>query len=214
MFEIVRSKYESDRESDFVALGNTLVGNYSNHSSFIIKYEGQLFEFHYDGYEIGYDQIIDDYYHKITDTILEDEVPAFISYCKNIKKNGNPKYGYFYSGESYNQEGIHLSNVDLGEVMTCVGFCLNVLKGFHEEDYLEFTDWTSDSHDKPDYLKDYCEKYDLDIDKVTSHHRRITPREFLVSGYFMRLPITKQDIDGKIEEVDEYFNNLFDTKSA
>ena len=115
MFEIVQSNKESDRVSDFIALGNLRNGTESYHSAFIIRYEDVLFEFHYTGESIEYVEIIRDYYHKITDTILPEEVPSFIAQCNNIKKNANPKYGYFYSGESYDINGVHLSNKDLGE---------------------------------------------------------------------------------------------------
>ena len=212
MFEITRSKMESDRVSDYVALGNLVENTKSYHSAFVINYNKELFEFHYTGQQIEFIEIDNDYYHKITDTISPEEVPAFIAQCQNIQKKANPKYGYFYSGESYDIKGNHLSNENLGEVMTCVGFCLNVLKGFHEEDYLEFSDWTESSHNAPDYLTNYCNKHNIDPEKIRSSHRRITPREFLISGYFTQLPISKSKIDDKKADIQEYFKAIDDTE--
>ncbi len=204
-FDIVQSLKESDIVSDFVAFGNLLLGTESFHSAFVIQYQNKLYEFHYTGAEIEYVELRNDYFHKITNTILPDEVPSFIAMCKNILKNANPSYGYFYSGESYTKDGVHLSNIDLGERMTCVGFCLNVMAGFLEEDYINYEEWSSDTHEDPEYLTRFCEKHNLDITKIKSAHRRITPRECLISGYFDSLPITKTEIDSKKVEIEEYF---------
>jgi hypothetical protein len=209
MFEITRSRIESDRISDFVALGNLVNGAVSYHSAFIIKYNRMIYEIHYPGPGEGIEieNLKGDYFHKITDTILPEEVPAFIALCKNIQKNANPEYGFFYSGESYDVNGNHLSNQDIGEVMTCVGFCINVMKGYHEEDYLEFTDWQSESQSTK-YLEEYCKIHNLDIDKIRAFHRRITPREFLISGFYNNLPIEKKEIEKKEPEVQEYFETI------
>ncbi len=202
LFDIVRSKEESDRESDFVALGYSHDSEFP-HSAFIINYNGELYEYGYNGHSITLGSLTDDYFHKISDTIESGEVPAFIAFCQNVKKMAKPIYGFFYSGESYNLDGKHLSDSDLGERMTCVGFCLNILKGALEEDYLEYMDWTSESHSK-EYLENFCNQHNLDIAKISKYHRRITPIEFLTSGFFKKVPIKKVQIDSKIEAVEEY----------
>lgn len=202
MFEIIRSLTESDRVTNFVAIGNLLNEEGSFHSAFIVKNNNVLFEFHYTGRTIELTALEHDYFHKITDTIHPDEVPSFLAYCQNIIKKANPKYGFFYSGQSYDIEGNHLSENDLGERMTCVGFCLNVLKGFLEEEYIQYTDWSSDSHEEG-YLERYCEKHHIDITSVKSSHRRITPIEVLISGFYTDLPIRKILIDKKQAEVKE-----------
>lgn len=209
MFEIVRTKMESDRVTDYVALGNLVNEKGSFHSAFIINYENKLFEFHYTSSNIEYIEISRDYFHKITDTIHSDEVPSFIALCNNIMKKANPKYGFFYSGESYNIDGTHMSNSGLGERMTCVGFCLNVLKGFHEDDYIIYTDWTEESIEGTEYLKDYCLRNNLNITEMKSYLRRITPLEFLTSGFFTKIPISKMEIDGKKMEVEKFLIENF-----
>lgn len=207
MFEIVQSKVEKDIARDFVALGFLIEEKGGPHSAFVIQYQDALYEFHYTGREIDFSKISNDYYHKITYSVHPDEVPAFIALCQHIKKKANPIYGYFYSGENYDKEGNHLGNKDLGERMTCVGFCLNVLKGFLDEDYITYSDWDESTHNDLGYLENYCKKHDIDITKIKASHRRIAPLEFFTSGFFINLPIRKVQIDNKIKEVVEIISN-------
>lgn len=211
MFEIIRTLQESDRTDNFVAIGNLFdANNRAYHSAIILQYKGIMQEFHYTGQEIVFDNVSDDYYHKVTNTIHPDEIPAFIAMCRNVQAKANPRYGYFYSGESYNKEGIHNSAFDFGERMTCVGFCLNILKGFLDEDYLQYADWTSDDNDIPEgYLEDFCTRYNIDPSTIIARHRRITPLECLTSCFFVNLPIGKMEIDEKIMQVQDYFNMIF-----
>lgn len=208
MSEIVRTLYESKNDSDFVAIGNLLDGTDSYHSAFIIQHDSEIFEFHYTGRSIEFNVNHENYYHLESKVIHKDEVPAFIAQCLNIKSKANPRYGFFYSGESYDINGNHLSNTDLGETMTCAGFCLNVLKGFLEEDYIEYSDWDNTPYPNPDYVAEFCTKYGLDINKIRLSHRRITPRECLISCKFNRLPIRKAQIDAEQLQVQTYFNSI------
>jgi len=206
LLAIIKSDEDSGSTVDFVALGYQHDNQYT-HSAFIIQYKGDLTEFHYDGGSVVYTTLLDSYFHKTTQTIHPDEVPAFIVHCQQIKQKAKPIYGFFYSGEFYDSEGNYLMNKDLGERMTCVGFCLNVLKGFLEEDYIDYTDWGSATHTKSGYLEDYCKRHGLDISKVKASHRRITPLEYLTSGLFSNLPIRKSQIDSRKDDVKEYVLN-------
>lgn len=205
MIDIGRSSKAAVETSDFVAIGNLLYGIESVHSAFVIQFEGELFEFHYTGREIEYKEIVSDYFYKITDTIHKDEVPAFIAQCKHILKKANPIYGYFYSGEHYDLDGNHISSNSSGERMTCAGFCLNVFKGFLEDDYLKFEDWDSSTHESIGYLEYYCKQHGLDPKVLAASHRRITPRDCLISCFFSSLPIRKYQIDSLKPEVAAYF---------
>jgi len=208
MFPIKRTKFESDSETDFVAIANLHFDHIAAHSAFIINHKKQLTLFHYTGTSVEYGYVDEDYYHRNTDTIAPDEVPSFIAFCQYIKKKAKPKYGYFYSGESYDSEGNHISNSYSGERMTCVGFCLNVLKGFLEEDYINYKDWDEDSHEDRDYLDRYCKKHNLNPDNLQKSHRRINPRECLASAFFNNLPIRKVSIDEKSIFLNQYFDNF------
>lgn len=204
MFEIIKTLDEEDIKEDFVAIGN-LIDDIKEpfHAALIIKYNSDLFQYHYTGSEIELSEIAHDYFHKRTNTIHHSEIPAFIAYCNSIKKRANPIYGYFYSGEYYDNKGHHFSEKIIGERMTCVGFCLNVLKGFLEKDYLKYTDWDSSSHSS-EYLLKYAEKHNLNLELIQESHRRISPIEILTSGFFYKIPITKNEIDNKLDEVKEY----------
>lgn len=200
MFEIVRTLHESDCACDFVAIGHQC-GNLLEHSVFIIHYNNKFYQFEFlDG--IVFTENVDDSYHKITDTINKLLVPSFITYCKQISKHAKPKFGFFYSGEYYDKEGNHFSKSKTGERMTCVGFCLNVLKGFLEDDYIQYADWEESSHsDTPHYLQEFAIEHDLNTDEISDSHRRITPLELLTSAFFTKIPIKKADIDSKIDYV-------------
>jgi hypothetical protein len=219
MFEIINTTSEEDVKDEYVAIGTyvsdlripQLQSGTAYHSLLIIKYKGEIWQFHYTGdstYGIIFDQEIDTKcFHKITNTIDVKLIPSFIMMCKRILKNANPKYGYFYSGEFYDLNGQHFSESKIGERMTCSGFCINVLKGFLEEDYLVYTDWNSTSHETENYLKDFCNLRGLDIFEIEGSHRRISPLELLCSGYFTKLPITKEQINSKIGSTEEYLRN-------
>ena len=127
--------------------------------------------------------------------------------CRRIINKANPRYGFFYSGEYFDKDGNHFSDKAIGQTMTCSGFCINVLKGFLEKDYLVYEDWNTPSFPTTDYLQNYALRYNLDIDKIAESHRRISPLELLCSGYFSLLPISKNQIDSKLFETQEYLQN-------
>jgi hypothetical protein len=204
MFEIINTLNEEDISENFVAIGNLINEDKEPyHAALIIKYNSNLLQYHYTGSEIELSDVNFDYFHKKTKTIHKDEIPAFIAYCNSIMKNANPIYGYFYSGEYYDNKGVHFSKKAIGERMTCVGFCLNVLKGFLEKDYLNYIDWDSSTHSN-EYLLKYAEKHNLNVDDIQESHRRISPIEMLTSGFFYNIPISKIEIDGKLDQVKEY----------
>lgn len=208
MTEIARTLFAPADDVDFVGIGNLLAGAASTHAAVIIQYQSEIFAFHYTGYSIEYEPIQEDYYHLPTRVIHHDEIPAFIVQCKQIMRKANPVYGYFYSGEFYDQQGNHQSMGSLGEVMTCAGFCLNVFKGFLEEDYLAFNDWGNTPYPSPDYVVNFCNQHGLDIQGIQAAHRRITPRECLISCMFDELPIRKLQIDSQQSDVQAYFDRI------
>ncbi|WP_314060053.1 hypothetical protein [Empedobacter brevis] len=212
MFEIKHTNTEVDIKNEFVAIGSYLNENKEPfHSVLLIRYQNTNYQIHYTGvpgYGILFDTEIEDVcFHKITDTIDEKLIPAFYTMCKRIEKKANPKYGYFYSGEYFDNQGKHFSDKPIGETMTCAGFCLNVLKGFLENDYINYKDWNNQSFPTDDYLKKYAEKNNLDLDKIAESHRRISPLELLSSGFFNIIPISKKQIDTKVDETQQYLLN-------
>jgi hypothetical protein len=214
MFEIRRTLEEQDIDENFVAIGNLISENprTPTHSALIIKYNNSLYEFHFTGRAIELKEVENDYFHKITQCIHRDEVAAFIALCKHVLSKASPTYGFFYSGEFYDSEGNFIGNNSLGERMTCVGFCLNVLKGFLEAEYLNYSDWSNASHnDGEAYLLWYCGHHGLNINDVRQSHRRISPLECLVSCFYSSLPISKRDIDAKTPMVWDYILNCIES---
>lgn len=208
MFEIINTEIDSDITEDFIAIGSYIDGDkMPYHSVLIIQYKNNIQHFHYTG-ELLLDAVYNkSCFHIKLDVIEKALVPAFLAMCRRILKKANITYGYFYSGEYYDYDGVHFSAKNIGETMTCVGLCLNVLKGFLGKDYVSFEDWTDVSMMKEGYLENFADRYHLDIDKISRSHRRITPVDLLCSAYFTQLPISKNEVDSKRDEVMEYLKN-------
>ena len=209
MFDLVHTLSENDIENDFVALAS--LPNKERiliHSAFIIQYKKKKYVYHYTSVSIRWGEVTSNYFHQRTAKINSAEVPAFIAMCKETMKKANPKYGYFYGGEMYNEKGDHFSETVMEQTMTCVGFCLNILKGFLEDDYLMYTDWDSTSHEEKDYVENYAKDYGLKVSDIIDSHRRISPADFLASSYFKDTPIRKTQTDSKRDNVEQYVKNF------
>lgn len=204
MFELKNTISKEETEEQFVAIGCWVdKDGYPFHSLIIIKYLGKIYQLHYYGSIIIEEQIKDYTFHKITYTINKVLVPSFIAMCKNVQKTASPNYGFFYSGEYYDIDGVHFSEKNIGEVMTCSGFCINVLKGFLEKDYIKYEEWKSNSHSVENYLEKYSEQNNIDIENIEQSHRRISPMELLCSAFFKDVPIQKVQIDSMIPTVQD-----------
>lgn len=196
MFEIVKSIDKFEKETCFVALGY-YINESTHHAGIIIKNDTDYWQFHFTSTEIDFSELSIDFFHKITSVIDSNDIPAFISHCKAIKKGANPKYGFFFPGSFYDSDGNFFGNSDIGERMTCVGFCLNTLNGFFEKNYIQESDWKHDPDFEPGYLEHFCIKYDVDINLVKPFWKRISPGQYLASGFFSELPIRKSQIDSQ-----------------
>lgn len=207
LLEITLTSNTVDDERDYVAIGNLIdQDNYAHHSALVIKYKEEVFQFEFTGTIIKFQRHSDNFYQKNTYVIHEGEIPAFISYCNTIRRNSNPRFGLFYSGSLYDDNGDYIGGQPFGERMTCVGFCLNVLGGFLGREYMQYTDWNYLSVGDQNYLRRFCDRHSIDMEQVRSAHRQISPRELFVSAFYRQLPITKNDIESKLESVVEYFD--------
>lgn len=209
MFDIINTLTEQDRKENFVAIGTyTNENKIASHSVIVVKFNGFIQHIHYTGEAILFDNIYnEDCFHKITDTINPALIPSFIVMCKNVMNKANPRYGFFYSGEYYDQNGQHFSKKPISERMTCSGFCLNILKGYLEEDYLSYEEWSTPTYPSEHYIDWYANRYNLNIEDINESHRRISPLEILSSAYFKNLPIKKKQVDSKIDQTEEYLKN-------
>lgn len=192
----------------------------ATHAGIVICYNNDTFLFHYTGQAILMDKIdtINEWYFykklKIIDTSL---IEAFYYHCKIIERDALPKYGFYFGGSFY-ENGQYFSELGMPEVMTCVGFCLNVILGFLEEDvFFEFDGWNPLAPNEILPLGggitvgDFFNRFfvlknnftESEIDEFRRNFKRITPLEYITSGFITILPITKVDIDKYISLLDE-----------
>lgn len=190
---------------NFVGISVTLnEEGQAHHSGLIIGYNGINYYFHYDKQNVLLKQVdlnlADGVYHKKLEIIDERLIASFLNHCKIIEKTASPKYGYFYGG-SYYENGIYHSSQNTPQLMTCVGFCINVVTGFIEEkNYIEFSDWQplTDKAEKwfNDFIIELEKQYsDIDISQLKKEFRRIKPSELISSAYFNSLPVRKIQTD-------------------
>jgi hypothetical protein len=155
------------------------------------------------------------YYHKRLDFIDPILLPAFLAQCELILEKAQPKFGYFYEGALYNEAGEFLSPSTLPEYMTCVGFCLNVIKGFlSDQDYFNYGEWDVKTLDET-YAEKFLEKVKLDhpsinIDDFKANLRRILPIEYLSGAFSDNLPVSKGFIDSIVIDV----QNVLESKKV
>lgn len=190
-------------QEDFVGIYVSVENGRANHAGLITSSKGRLYSCHYDKTQIVFKQSpsspkSDTIFVKKLEIVDKRLIPSFLSHCQRISEEANPKYGMFYRGEYY-QDGQYYTENGLPQLMTCVGFCLNVINGFIEEEkYLEFEDWIPVSEQAEQYFLQFVEKFteeypDLDVDELKKSLRRIKPSELMSSAYFTNLPVRKND---------------------
>lgn len=189
------------------------------HSGLIIGVEEDLYLFHYTGREIELNNSAEEgewYFFKTLDIIKEEEVLSFLHHCELINENTpTPTYGFVFDG-SYFIDGQYYSESGIKHFTTCVGFCINVIKGFihNQDDYLNLDDWNVASTQTEEFRNNYMLKflernlaelekeYPEKIEEIKANYiKRITPSEMTSSAFFDKLPIPKSDIDGIIGNV-------------
>ena len=199
--KITATPNEPDADEDFVAIGVTVLDGEADHAAIIIQYRGDIFELEFTGATVNFGLNTKSYRQSIVRSIETDDVPAFFAMCGKVVEEADPKFDFFYSGEYYNRIGRHMGRGATGERMTCVGFCLNVLKGFLTEDYLRYEDWGPESSEIDGFVENYCRQHGFAKELIQKAHRRIAPDELLASAFFSDPPVRKAQIDSIIEKV-------------
>ncbi|WP_316845531.1 hypothetical protein [Pedobacter psychrodurus] len=191
--------------ADFVAISVTAdeKGN-AVHSGLLIRHDDQVYFFHYNKEKVLLNEVdislAERVFHKELSIIDRKLIRAFINHCRIIEHTAQPNYGYFYGGSFY-EDGEYHSDSPFPQLMTCVGFCINVITGFLEEKkYIEHTDWEPVSEKAEQYFQDFVATFkashtEADIENLKKDMRRIKPSELLASGYFSELPIRKTSTD-------------------
>lgn len=199
---------EDPLDSYFVAAAVEInAAGQSRHVGLIIHCEEGYYLFHFDGQNIEIEEEpVGWYFHKTLDFILPEFCNQFLGHCKKIKEKAKPKFGLFYPGSYYNENGEYYSESGLEEYMSCVGFCINVIKGFIEADeYFRYEDWTNVDFKKK-YIEEFIIEYkkikpDITEDLIADNIRRITPPEYLASAYLDDLPIRRVEVRQLINNV-------------
>lgn len=208
--ELIKST-EQNLDKEFVAAACLInEEGVAQHVGLVIHSKEGYFLFHYTGEEVLFEdgKVEEWYFHKSIEFIYPEFCGTFLGHCKKIAQNANPKYGYFYNGSFYDSNGIYYSENQIPEFMTCVGFCINVIKGFIEADeYFEYNDWTSQT-----VSQHYLDSNVIRIQRIAPHvtkslicenSRRIMPSEFIAAAFIKKIPIRKSDIDLIINDLEK-----------
>jgi hypothetical protein len=198
-------------------IGSAIVTNpdSTEHAAIFIRYNGESKLFHFTGKDVMIEDFFnpgENYYYKNMDVIDPILLPAFLAQCELILEKAQPKFGYFYEGAIYDPNGDFVSPSDSPEYMTCVGFCLNVIKGFlADKDYFNYSDWDSSTLDVT-YVEKFLEHVKREnpaiiIDDFKSNLRRISPSEFISGAFSQDIPVTKSFIDDIKTDIIRAYNS-------
>lgn len=213
---------EENLPENFVSLAVQIKEKQATHAAILIRHLGRNYLHHFPGNTKP--EVIDDfnedgwYIYKIIPSIEQEknEVGAFLQYCRRICNNSNITYGYIADGSSYSNRGEFISRIGLPEFGTCVGFCANTLTNGLidvEECYFELEDW--DDSELTDWvdkwsIKQATKKYpNLDWSSYNAFKKRITPIEYLASGFIYKYPVKKIQIESIKNQIQEVIDDKF-----
>lgn len=215
---------EANLPDNFVSVATYIQHRKPVHAAILVRYKGKNYLHHYGGTsmpEVSESFNGEWYIFKecnVIDSESEDEVGSFLQYCKRICDRSNITYGFYADGSKYDEKGDYVSQQGLPEFGTCVGFCVNTLSGalLEEDSYFNLDDWDDSSVASAAGLEGFSlhqiqARYPkLDMDLYNAFKKRISPLEYLTSGFFDSYPIRKQNVDGILplveEDVEKKFN--------
>lgn len=173
------------------------------HSGIVIRYNGESKLLHFNPPEVLLESLTDYplYYYKELTFIDPELIPTFLAHCEIIQNSAKPKYFYFYANSIYDANGDFITDKNMPEYMSCVGFCLNVLEFFlADESFFDYSDWDSSTLNKEDsYIDHFIDKVlltlpETDTEELRKNIKRIFPIEYL-SGAFLERPVKKEKVD-------------------
>jgi hypothetical protein len=185
------------------------------HAAIIIRHESKDHLYHFPGFsepriETDFDSS-SWYVYKIIEAINTDdesEVGSVLQQCFRICENSQAVYGYIFDGSTYDHEGRYYSKSGLPEIATCVGFCVNTLSStlIDVDSYLELNDWTNNTMEPTPTYAAIAERLasgipNLDRVLYESYKKRITPLEYISSGFINIYPIRKNRIAAEEDQV-------------
>lgn len=184
------------------------------HSGIFIRYNGEGHFFHYTGRGIFLTEVTDDELLLFEEfTKVKAYIPSILAFFKRVKRTSKPKYCYFYAGALYDQDGKLKQAHVIPEYLTCVGFCLAVLKNILlGQDLIKYSDWPA-GHGIDGLKKDYVERFfteniqpnhpEITIEQFREGIRRITPLEYFTASFSTTIPVAKSFTDANQQEVKE-----------
>ena len=214
-------------KDNFVGIGVQIDGNgVGYHSLIAIGVESDYYIFHFTSKDLELKMIpIENqkFHIKYVDDLVDPEFSvSFLTHCKRIMKFPAPQYGHIVNNAYYDEEGKYVSDNEITNFATCVGFCINVMKIFiMSEKYFEFEDWNADGMD--DFAKEHPTYFDRFYNNFFAHnpnitpeqfdklYKRITPSEYTASAYLKNLPIRKSEINEIIEDVKKAIKYIIQT---
>ncbi|MCS4300684.1 hypothetical protein [Chryseobacterium sp. BIGb0232] len=226
-FENQLVKYnEKDLPNAFVSIGVQLDNDgKAKHAVIFIRYRKSDYMVHFPG---NMPPVIENYTGKLTpnliykvldnfDTEDDSDVGSFLWHCQMICEKSTLTYGFIFDNSTYGNDGRYMSLSGLPEIATCVGFCINVLSNVVtdiDNSYFELNDWDSqgiighyDIWAMQETEKNYPE---LDWNLYNTYKKRISPIEYLCSGFCSVYPITKQTI----QNIQPYIESVIARKLA
>lgn len=191
---------------NFVAVLAFIKNKNAYHAGILIRYDKKDYLHHYTGSNTelieGFD--IDGICaYKILNFIggNKSEVEPILWWCKKICEKSNITYSFLFDDSSYDEQGEFISKSGLPEFGTCVGFCVNTLNSIIldlNSSYLALDDWDMYSINHPyndRFDKAAREKYpEINWELYNAFKKRITPLEYICSGFFSFHPIRKSQI--------------------
>lgn len=207
---------DCDLDEDFIAFCvDVNDSGVATHSGIIICYEDALHFFHFDSTvhldELVIKDIKDNLYIKKITIFGNERILAFKAYCEILQFEVSPLYGFVFSNSFYTIDGSYYSESNLPDITTCVGFCINVIRGFlyNNDKYIEIGDWDESTIDTLpqdfqywiDSIQGQLSSIEVNNDKElmenirNNYFKRIRPSELASSAFFEKLPIRKDSVD-------------------
>lgn len=173
------------------------------HSGIFIRYNGQGYFFHYTGEGIFLSPSLENDWLLFNEfTGITPFIPSVFAFFNRVKRNSKPRYFQFYAGALYDSTGKLKDLNGLPEYMTCVGFCLAVIKNILlGKDFIDYNDWPVGHGVGDEAIKNFFN------DKIVPHYptltfidfsqgvRRIKPLEYLTASYSNSMPVSKTFTD-------------------
>lgn len=206
---------ETDLEDNMVGAAIFINPDKTQHAAIFLRYKGDSKLFHFTGKSVIIEDVsgMEDYYLKNLDFLPAILLPAFITQSELILEKAQPEFGYFYEGSIYDENGDFISPNDAPEYMTCVGFCLNVIKGFlSDQDFFQYEDWDEKSLvGKMEHVESFLSKVKesyphIKLDDFKANLRRILPIEYVAGAFSKDIPVRKDFTDGITENLQKSLN--------